>query len=174
MCLFLYYKVDEQSIKKPKKGHHSPKRRESDDKNAVAIVKFVPQLDCVSQDWDALVSQRGKQSWGNQMQKVLGSIRKVRFTNSLPRHASILEKKGPSLGKIHVKVPHQRSPYAVKFEDRSHEETERRQRCAQSKAWNLAKNIYKLKEKTSLHSTFQRRNGYSRLRQLKSRRIGSL
>ena len=35
----------------------------------------------------------------------------------------------------------------MKFEDRSHEETERQQRCARSKAWNLAKNIYKLKEK---------------------------
>ena len=30
---------------------------------------------------------------------------------------------------------------------RSHAETERQQRCARSKAWNLAKNIYKLKEK---------------------------
>ena len=29
----------------------------------------------------------------------------------------------------------------MKFEDRSQEETERQQRCAQSKAWNLAKNI---------------------------------
>ena len=45
------------------------------------------------------------------------------------------------------KVPHHRSPYAMKFEARSHEETERQQRCARSKAWNLAKNIYKLKEK---------------------------
>ena len=35
----------------------------------------------------------------------------------------------------------------MKFEDRSHEETERRQRCARSKAWNQAKNICKLKEK---------------------------
>ena len=35
----------------------------------------------------------------------------------------------------------------MKFEDRSHEETARQQRCARSKAWNLAKNIYKLKEK---------------------------
>ena len=34
----------------------SPKRRESDDKTAVAIVKTVPQLGCVSQDSDALVS----------------------------------------------------------------------------------------------------------------------
>ena len=35
----------------------------------------------------------------------------------------------------------------MKFEDGSHEETERQQRCARSKAWNLAKNICKLKEK---------------------------
>ena len=35
----------------------------------------------------------------------------------------------------------------MKFEDRSHEETERQQRCARSKAWNVAQNIYELKEK---------------------------
>ena len=35
----------------------------------------------------------------------------------------------------------------MKFEDRSHEETDRQQRCARSKAWNLAKNIHKLNEK---------------------------
>ena len=123
------------------------KRRESDDKNAVAILKIVPKLGCVSQDSDALVSQRGKQSRGNPMQKVLGSIRKVRFTQSTLRQASIGEEKGPSLGKIQVTNPHLRSPYAMKFEDRSHEETERQQRCARSNAWNLAKNIYKLREK---------------------------
>ena len=60
---------------------------------------------------------------------------------------SIREKKGPSLGKINVKISHQRSPSAMKFEDRSHEETERQQRCARTKAWNLAQNMYKLKEK---------------------------
>ena len=35
----------------------------------------------------------------------------------------------------------------MKFEDRSHGETERQQPCARSKARNLAKNIYKLEEK---------------------------
>ena len=35
----------------------------------------------------------------------------------------------------------------MKFEDRSHEETGGQQRCARSKAWNLAQNMYKLKEK---------------------------
>ena len=81
------------------------------------------------------------------MQKVLEPIQTARFTKSTVRQARIQEQKGPSLGKITVKVPHQRSPYAMKFEDRSHEETERQQRCARSKAWNLAKNIYKLNEK---------------------------
>ena len=35
----------------------------------------------------------------------------------------------------------------MKFEDRSHQETERQQRYARSKAWNLVKIINKLKEK---------------------------
>ena len=60
-CLFPHHKVDEQPNKKPKKGYYSH-RRESDDKNAAAIVKSVPQLGCVSRDSDALVSQRGKQA----------------------------------------------------------------------------------------------------------------
>ena len=144
-CLFPHYKVDEQPNKKPKKSNIQ-KRRESDDKNAVAVAKSVSQMGCVSQDSDALVSQ-GRKSRGNPMQKVLNATQRARFTKSTLRHASIPEKKGPSLGKTKVKVPHHRSPYAMKFQDRFHEETERQQRCARSKAWNLAINIYKLEEK---------------------------
>ena len=124
-------------LKKPKKSN-IPKRRESDDKNVVAIVKSVSQLCCVSQDSDALVSQ-GRKSRGNPMQKVLEPTQRVRFTESTLRYASFREKKGPSLGKINVKFRHQRSPYSMKFEDRSHE---RQQRCARSKARNLSKNIF--------------------------------
>ena len=51
-CLFPHHKVEEQQHKKPKKCHCSHKGRESDDKNAVAAVKIVPQLGCVSQDSD--------------------------------------------------------------------------------------------------------------------------
>ena len=42
----------------------------------------------------------------------------------------------------------------MKLEDQSHEETDGQQRCARGKAWNLAKNMYKLKEKdkATLHS----------------------
>ena len=99
----------------------------------------------VLQDSDALDSQGTKEFRGDPMQKVLNAIQS-RFTQSTLRHASIRDNKGPSLGKIQVKPRHQRSPYATKFEDRSHEETERQERCAQSKAWDLAKNICKLKE----------------------------
>ena len=143
--MFPHCKVDEQPNEKVEKEQH-PKRRESDDKNTVAIVKSVSQMGCVSQESGALVSQ-GRQSRGNPMQKVLEPIQRVRFTRSTLRHASTRGKKGPSLGKINVKVPHPRSPYATKFEDRSHEETERQQRCARSKTWNLADYVFKLKEK---------------------------
>ena len=129
--MFPHHEVDEQPSTKPQNGYYSHKK-ESDDKNVVAIVKIVPQLGCVSQDSDALVSQIGTQSRKNKMQKFLGSLRRIRFTPSTLRQARIREKKGPSLGKIQVK-------HAMKFEDRSHEETERQQRCA--------KNIFKLKEK---------------------------
>ena len=60
------------------------------------------------------------------MQKVLGPIRRLQLTQSTLRQASIRESKGPSLNKIQVKLPHQRGPYAVKFEDRSQEDTPHR------------------------------------------------
>ena len=40
--------------------------------------------------------------------------RRVRFTRAALRQANIRDNKGPSLGKIQVKHPHQRSPYARK------------------------------------------------------------
>ena len=70
--------------------------------------------------------------------------------------------------KITSQKSSQRTPCAMKFEDRSHEETERQQRCARGKAWDLAKNTNS-KKKKRLHSVLPRRNGYSRLRQQKSR-----
>ena len=71
-----------------KKATIHPKRRESDDKNAVAVVKIVPQLGCVSQDSVALVSQRGKQPRGNPMQKVLNAINSKEFDSLSPRHVA--------------------------------------------------------------------------------------
>ena len=72
---------------------------------------------------------------GKSNAKTLGTNSKSTIQSVDARQASVREKKGPSLGKRQVKHPHQRSPYAIKFEkDRSHEETERQQRCARSKA----------------------------------------
>ena len=137
----------------------------------MACVKSVSQVGCVSQDLDALVSQGTKEFRVNPIQKVLNAIQRVRFTKSTVRLASIRDKEGPSLGKIQVKPRHQRSPYALKFQDRSHEETERQERCAQKQGLgSCRKHIQAQSEKTRLHSTFPRRNGYSRLRQQKSRR----
>ena len=42
--------------------------------------------------------------------------------------------------------PHQRSPNAPKFEDRSQKETEWQEQGAREAAWKLAKNVFKLKE----------------------------
>ena len=78
---------------KSRKKSDIPRRRESDNKNAVAIAKSVSQLGCVSQDSDALVSQ-GRKPRKNPMQNVLEPIQRVRFTESTPRHARIREKKG--------------------------------------------------------------------------------
>ena len=119
----------------------------SDDKGALAIVKTVPQLGCVSRDSEPSELPKKREISGKPEAEVLGSIRRVRFAQSTLRQASSWKKKWPSLGKINVKVPHQRSPYAMKFEDRSHEGTERQQRCSRSTARHLAKNRYKLKEK---------------------------
>ena len=109
----------------------------------MAIVKIVSQMGCVSQDWELLDSQRGDQARGNPMQKSLGTDSK----STIHSVYATSSKKGPSLGTIQVRNPHQRSPYAMKFEDRSQEETQRQQRCARGKGWNLAERIDKLKEK---------------------------
>ena len=148
-CSFLNWKVEEQPNKKPKKD---------EGKSAVAVVKSVRQLlSCVSQDTEppdsTTISRKGK--------RVLEPIQRERFTRAALRQANIREKEGPSLRKIQVKIPHQRSPYAMKFEDRSPGETPRQERCARGDAWELARRIFKLKKKrkTKLHSIHLLRSG---------------
>ena len=74
-------------------------------------------------------------------------IPRVKFTKAIARHTKIRDQ-NPSLKMICPSEPHQRSPNAPKFEDRSQEETEWQERCAREAARRLAKNILKLKEKT--------------------------
>ena len=72
--------------------------------------------------------------------------RRVKFTKAVARHADIRDQ-NPSLGMICPGEPHQRSPTAPKFEDRSQEETEWQEQGAREAAWKLAKSVLKFKEK---------------------------
>ena len=56
------------------------------------------------------------------------------------RHTKIRDQ-NPSLGYICPGEPHERSPNAPKFEDRSLEETEWQEQGAREAAWKLAKNV---------------------------------
>ena len=56
------------------------------------------------------------------------------------------QKKVRRSSEIQFKIPHRRSPYAMKFEDRSPGKTVRQERCARGDAWDLANKIHKLKK----------------------------
>ena len=61
-------------------------------------------------------------------------IQSVKFTKAVARHTKIRDQ-NPSLIYIYIYIyicpgePHERSPNAPKFEDRSQEETEWQERC---------------------------------------------
>ena len=112
-----------------KLGSNSSKRQLSDSR----------QLGCVFQDMTPPKSVLRKCT---DMPK---PIQRVKFTKAITRHTKIRDQ-NPSLGYICPGEPHQRSPNAPKFEDRSQEETEWQERCAREAAWKLAKSVLKLKE----------------------------
>ena len=64
----------------------------------------------------------------------------VKFTKAVAHHTEIRDQ-NPSLGYSCPGAPHERSPNAPKFEDRSQEETEWQEQGACEAAWRLAKNI---------------------------------
>ena len=97
-------KPDKRSDKKL--GQKSSKRQSSDSR----------QLGCVFQDMTPPKSILRKSS---DMRK---PIQRVKFTKAIARHTKIRDQ-NPSLGYICPGEPHQRSPNAPKFEDRSQEET---------------------------------------------------
>ena len=100
------------------------------------------QLGCVFQDMEPPKSLSILRKSSN----VRKPIWCVKFTKAVVRHADIRDQ-NPSPGLICPIEPHQRSPNAPKFEDRSQEETEWQERCAREAAWRLAKSILKLTEK---------------------------
>ena len=120
-------KPDKRSDKKL--GQKSSQRRSSNAR----------QLGCVFQDMTPPKSILGKCT---DMRK---PIQSVKFTKAIARHTKIRDQ-NPSLGYICPGDPHERSPNAPKFEDRSQEETEWQEQGAREAAWKLAKNVLKLKE----------------------------
>ena len=72
-------------------------------------------------------------------------IQRVKFTKAIARHTKI-RNQNLSLGYICPDEPHERSPNASKFDDRSQEETEWQDQGAREAAWKLAKSVLKLKE----------------------------
>ena len=120
-------KPDKRSDKKL--GQKSSQRRSSDAR----------QLGCVFQDMTPPKSILRKCT---DMRK---PIQRVKFTKAIARHTKIRDQ-NPSLGHICPGEPHQRSPNAPKFEDRSQEETEWQEQGAREAAWKLAKSVLKLKE----------------------------
>ena len=151
-CLYAHRQVDEQPSKRSKKNG---------DKSAVAMLKKYEvydrtgrpvvydssntrQLDCVFQDMEPPKSSSILR-WSSDIRK---PTRCVKFTKAVARHADSRDQ-NPSLRMIWSGEPHQRSPNAPKFEDRSQEETtEWQERCAREAAWRLAKSEHKIKGET--------------------------
>ena len=109
-------------------------------------------MGCVSQDsYPRKSSLRGK---GKFHQNTPSSSPKAPGTKFKIRER---KKKGPSRGIIPKCEPHERSPCAPKFGESSHEETWRQERCGRRVAWDLAKNIFKLKnaDKTTFYSSIE-------------------
>ena len=68
----------------------------------------------------------------------LGSKHTVKFSKGTWHLIEIRERNGASRGIIQKCAPHERSPCALKFEERSHEETLTQERCARKTAWDFA------------------------------------
>ena len=97
------------------------------------------QSGCVFQDMKPPKSILRKSS---DMQR---PIQRVKFTKAIARHTKIRDQ-NPSFGYICPGEPHQRSPNAPKFVDRSQEETEWQEQGAREAAWKVANSVFKLKE----------------------------
>ena len=149
-CSYANRQVDEQPSKRSKQnGDKSAvamlKKHESYDRTGRPVVydsSNTRHLGCVFQDMEPPKSS----SILRKSSDIRKPIRCVKFTKAVARHANIRDQ-NPSLGMICPGEPHQRSPNAPKFEDRSQEETEWQEQGAREAAWKLAQNVLKLKER---------------------------
>ena len=107
------------------------------------------QLGCVFQDMTPPKSILRKST---DMQR---PIKRAKHTKAIARHADIRDQ-NPSLGYICPGEPHQRSPNAPKFEDRSQEETEWQEQGAREAAWRAGQKCVTIKgeKQSSILLTF--------------------
>ena len=150
-CYYAHRQVDEQPRKRFKRNNDKSavamlKKHESYDRTGRPVVcnsSKTRHLGCVFQDMEPPESSTILRKSSD----TLKPIRCVKFTKAVASHAYIRDQ-NPSLGLICPGEPHQRSPNAPKFEDRSQEETEWQEQGAREAVWRLAKSVLKLKEKT--------------------------
>ena len=129
-----HVKGHDRSGRPDEKRDHELKRRPTGRRSSNAR-----QLGCVFQDMKPPKSILRKST---DMQR---PIQRVKFTKAIARHTKIRDTI-PSLGYIYPGEPHERSPNAPKFEDRSQEEIELQEQGAREAAWKLAKSVLKIKE----------------------------
>ena len=79
----------------------------------------------------------------------LGSNHTVQFSNGAWHHIKIGDRKGREAS-FRKCEPHEGNPCAPRFEDRTQDETLHQERCARREAWDLAKQVYKLKNTDKL------------------------
>ena len=144
-CSYAHRQVDEQPSKRSKKnGHKSAvallKRNEQHQRTGRSVLdaylSSTRKLGCVFQDMEPPKSSSILRKSSNTRKP----IRCVEFTKAVVRHANIRDQ-NPSLGMICPGEPHQRSPNAPKFEDRSQEGTEWQEQGAREAACLLASNL---------------------------------
>ena len=70
----------------------------------------------------------------------MGSDHTVRFSKGTLHPVQIRERRGPSQGVTQTCEPQERSPCALKFEERTQDETLQQERCVHREAWDLARN----------------------------------
>ena len=113
----------------------------------MALLKESIQLGCVSQDYPLQKSTLREI-------ETLELNHTIKFTKGTWHHKDIRERKGPSQGVMQKFEPQGRKPCAQRFEERTQEEILQQERCAHRETWDLAKKVFRLKnkDKATFHS----------------------
>ena len=109
-------------------GQPSKKSKKGGAEGSVALLKETIHLGCASHDAPqrkSVLRESGK----------LGSNHTVKFSKATTRPVKTWEKKT-------------RNPWAPQFEERTQDETLKQEQCARKAAWNLVKDVYKLKNES--------------------------